>query len=68
LVAPQISSNSLLSVVAVAAIVRIAADVDPAIVGHPLDTRVVTVPVTAVVRPGGGGDASPVHAIKKPVA
>lgn len=48
------NTNSLLSVVAVAAIGRIVADVHPAIIGYPLDTRFVAVSVTTVVRQRGG--------------
>ena len=51
---PSNTSNSLLSVVAVAAIGRIVADVHPTIIGYPLDTRFVAVSVTAVVRQRGG--------------
>jgi len=48
------NTNSLLSVVAVAAIGRIVADVHPTIIGYPLDTRFVAVSVTTVVRQRGG--------------
>jgi hypothetical protein len=54
----------LRSVVAVTAItvtaIRIAADVYPAVIGHPLHARIVTVAITAIVRPCGSGqrDAS----------
>ena len=47
-------SNSLLSVVAVAAVGWIVADVHPAVIGHPLDAE-FAVAVTAVVRPCRGG-------------
>ena len=50
---PSNTSNSLLSVVAVAAIVRRVADVHPAVIRPPLDTVIVTVAVTAVVRRRG---------------
>src|SRR4030095_327967 len=54
----------LRSVVAVTAItvtaIRIAADVYPAVIGHPLHARIVPVAIPAIVRPCGSGqrDAS----------
>src|SRR6478672_9216449 len=55
---PSITTTGLLSVVAVAALVRIAADVHPTIVRDPLDAGIVTVAITAVVRPCGGGQCN----------